>query len=153
MIRAAASTTQLLGHIMSAAGRHSQFGTVVVIGILYAVIGVAFALPSNQVRVWRLAAWLFSAGIYAAHISYEHFALRNTPRAAATHVGTAVGIGGFALAVAATIHSLLVPPNYQRSRFLLALVVWPIVTAVPAFLVALFAGAVLARVSAKRLAE
>ncbi len=79
-------------HIMNAARRQSQFGTVVVIGILYAVIGVVFALPSSQLRVWRLGAWLFSAGIYAAHISYEHFALRNTPHTAAMHVATAVGI-------------------------------------------------------------
>jgi len=138
---------------MKAASRHRWFGTVILVGILYGVIGILFALPSNQVRVWRLAAWLLSAGVYAAHIWYEHFTLRNAPRTTAMHVATAVGIGGLALAVAATIHSLFVPPNYQRSRFLLALVVWPIVTAVPAFLVALVAGTVLARLPTKRLAE
>ena len=138
---------------MNAASRHPRFGTVILIGILYGMIGIVFALPSNQMRVWRLAAWLLSAGVYAAHIWYEHFTLRNAPRNTALHVGTAVGIGGLALAVAAMIHSLFVPPNYPRSRFLLALVVWPIVTAVPAFLVALVVGAVLARLPTNRLAE
>ena len=101
--------------------------------------------------MWRLAAWVISAAVYAAHIWYEHFTLRNASRSSALHVAIAVGIGGLALAVAATVHSLLVPPNYQRWRFVLALVVWPIITALPAFLIALVVGAVLARFQRKRL--
>jgi hypothetical protein len=46
-----------------------------------------------------------------------------------------------------------VPPNYQRWRFVLALVVWPVITASPAFLVALLASAVLAHLPTKRSAE
>ena len=137
---------------MSAPSRQPWFGTVILIGVLYGVIGIVFALPSNQVRMWRLAAWVISAAVYAAHIGYEHFKLRNGSRSTALHVAVAVGIGGFALAVAATVHSLFVPPNYQRWRFVLALVVWPVITALPAFLVALAVAAVLARLPTKRLA-
>src|SRR5712691_11594916 len=112
---------------MNAPSRQPWFGTVILIGVLYCVIGIVFALPSNQVRMWRLAAWVISAAVYAAHIGYEHFTLRNASRSTALHVAVAVGIGGFALAVAATVHSLFVPPNYQRWRFVLALVVWPVI--------------------------
>ena len=138
---------------MDAPGRHSWFGAAIVIGVLYCVIGIVFALPSNQVRVWRLAAWLASTALYAAHISYEHFRLRNSSRSTALHVALAVGIGGFGLAVAATIHSLFAPPNYTRWRFVLALVVWPVITALPAFIVALAIAWVLAQLPTKRLAE
>jgi hypothetical protein len=136
---------------MDAIGRQSWFGTATVIGVLYGVIGIVFALPSNQVRMWRLAAWVASAAVYATHIAYEHFRLRTSSRSTALHVAVAVAIGGFALAVAATIHSLVAPPNYARSRFALALVVWPVITALPAFLVALAASAVLAHLPTKRL--
>jgi hypothetical protein len=135
---------------MSAPDGQPWFGTVIFIGILYGVIGIIFAFPSNHVHMWRLAAWISSAVVYAAHIGHEHFALRHTSRSTAFHVAVAVGIGGFALAVAATVHSLLVPPNYQRWRFLIALVVWPIITALPAFLVAFVVAAVLARLLTKR---
>jgi hypothetical protein len=138
---------------MDAPGRHSWFGTAIVIGVLYSVIGIVFALPSNQVRMWRLAAWVASAFLYAAHIAYEYFRRRNSSRSTAMHVAVAVAIGGFGLAVAATIHSLFAPPNYTRWRFVLALVVWPIITALPAFIVALVIAWVLAYLPTKRLAD
>ena len=138
---------------MDAPGRHSWFGTAIVIGVLYCVIGIVFALPSNQVRMWRLAAWVASAFLYAAHIAYEHFRRRNSSRSTALHVAVAVAIGGFGLAVAAIIHSLFAPPNYTRWRFVLALVAWPIITALPAFIVALAIAWVLAHLPTKRLAE
>jgi hypothetical protein len=136
---------------MDAIGRQSWFGTAMVIGVLYGAIGIVFALPSNQVRMWRLAAWAASAALYAAHIAYEHFKLRNSSRSTALHVALAAGIGGFALAVAAIIHSLFAPPNYTRWRLVPALVAWPIITALPAFIVALAIAWVLAHLPTKRL--
>ena len=135
---------------MDAPGRHSWFGTATVIGLLYCVIGIVFALPSNQVRAWRLVAWLASAVLYAAHVAYERFRLRNSARSMALHVASAVAIGGFGLAVAAMVHSLFAPPNYTRWRFVPALVAWPIITALPAFIVALAIGWVLAHLPPKR---
>jgi hypothetical protein len=102
--------------------------------------------------MWRLAAWVASAALYAGHIAYERLRLRNSSRSTALHVAVAVAIGGFALAVAAVVHSLIAPPNYSRWRFILALVAWPLITAVPAFVIALAATAVLALLSTKRLA-
>lgn len=136
---------------MVASRQHSWLGIVIIVGILYGVVGVVFGLPSNNVKLWRLAAWVTSANVYAAHIAYEHFTLRNVPRSTALHVAAAVGIGGFALAVAASLHALIAPPNYTRWRFVLALVVWPVITALPAFIVALVITWVLARFRPKRL--
>jgi len=111
-------------------------------GVAYLVIGRVFAVPSEHVQAWRLAAWAISGVVYAAHIWYEHFTLRNSPRIAAAHVAVAVAIGGFGLAVAGLIHSLSSGPAI-RPAWLLAIVVWPVMLAIPAFLGALVAGSVL----------
>ena len=138
---------------MNTPGRQSWFALMIIIGILYGVIGIVFALPSNDVRMWRLAAWGVSAAIYATHIGYEHYRLGNTSLATASHAAMAVALGAFILAGAATIHKAVATSPAPYSRFMLALVIWPIATALPAFLVALVAGALLARLPTKRLAE
>src|SRR5262250_3513701 len=109
----------------------------ILIGIVYALIGIFFAVPSTHVQAWRYAAWITSAIVYATHICFEYFRQRNSAKSTALHVAIAVAIGGLALAIGAVIHSLFVSPNYSRWRFGLALVVWPILTGVPAFVVAL----------------
>ncbi|HEX6738456.1 MAG TPA: hypothetical protein VF310_09300 [Vicinamibacteria bacterium] len=62
----------------------------------------------------------------------------------AAHVALAVAIGALLLAVAGLLHALSTAAAV-RPTWLLALVVWPAVTAIPGFLGALVAGAVLAR--------
>ena len=62
----------------------------------------------------------------------------------------AVALGAFLLAVNATMHAAMVPSHAPYRRYSLALVVWPIVTAVPAFLVALALAALLTRFPKKR---
>jgi hypothetical protein len=94
--------------------------------------------------VWRLSAWLVCAAAYAAHIGYEHFRLRHSPYATASHAALAVAIGAFGLAAAGALHSLL-DTSTIRPAWLLAFVAWPVITAVPAFVVALVAATVLAR--------
>jgi hypothetical protein len=129
---------------VNASGRQVWVPAALLVGIVYFLVGRGFALPSSHVRVWRLAAWVVSGGAYAAHIAYEHFKLRNPPRTSALHVALAVAIGAVALAVAGMIHSLSTTST-ALSAWLLALVIWPAVTAAPAFLGALVAAAVLAR--------
>jgi hypothetical protein len=130
---------------MSTPGQQSWFGTAILIGVVYCVVGIAFALPPDHVRVWRLAAWVISAAVYAAHIGFERFRLGNSPRAAAFHTALAVAVGAFGLAVAANIHEGWVASSYRRS-LALALVAWPALTAVPAFVVAWVAAGALARI-------
>ena len=119
-------------------------------GATYLVAGIAFGAlagraPSHQLRsAWRLAAWLVSAAAFAAHIGDEHFRLRSAPRTTALHAALAAALGAFALAAAANVHEILAAPSY-RPLLAIALVAWPVGTAVPAFLVALAVAAGLAR--------
>lgn len=137
---------------MDTSRRHAWLRAALLVGAAYFLIGRVFALPSDNVRVTRLAAWMLSGLAYAAHIGYEHFRLHSAPRLTALHVATAVAIGGFALAVAGMIHSLSTTSSI-RPAWLLALVLWPAITAVPAFLGAIVVGAVLTRISRSAGAE
>src|SRR5262252_4177087 len=77
-------------------------------GTLYLIIGVGFApLSIPSVFFWRLAAWMVSALVYAAHIGYEHFRIRSSPHSAALHVAFGAAIGACGLAATAIVHSLL----------------------------------------------
>ena len=129
---------------MDASRRQPWIRAALLFGVAYFLIGRLFTLPANHVHVWRLAAWIVSGGVYAMHIGYEHFRLRNSPRLAALHVALAVAVGAIGLAGAGMIHSMSTT-SAIRPRWLLALVIWPAVTAVPAFLGAFVAGAVLSR--------
>jgi len=135
-----------IGHThMDESRSHSWVSTAVLLGIGYATVGIVFAVPTSQVQAWRLAAWAVSAIGYAAHIAYERFRLQNSPGSAALHVAFAVAIGAFGLAVGANIHSLSVGSSLHRHLLLLSLGVWPVMTALPAFLVAFGTNMVLAR--------
>ena len=122
---------------------------MILVGVVYLVVGLVFGAfarwsASNQMRVtWRLLAFLTSAIAFAIHIGYEHFRLGNSPLITASHASMAVAVGAFALAVAANVHGQQVGSSHQHLlRF--ALVAWPVLTAVPAFAVALVAAAALA---------
>jgi len=126
--------------------RRSWVRAAVLLGVGYGLVGVVFAVPATHVQAWRLAAWVVSAIGYAAHIAYERFRLQSSPASAALHIACAVALGAFGLAVGANIHSLAVGSTTQhRQLLLLSLAIWPVMTALPAFLVALAINVVLAR--------
>ena len=132
---------------MNWSGKYRSLGAVVLFGMVYLIVGVAFPNPSasNKMQfMWRLAAWLICAVAFAIHIGLEHFRLRSSPRRTALHVSLSVALGAFSLAAAANIHALRTGTGNQR-LLALALVLWPIITGVPAFMVAFAAAAVLAR--------
>ena len=124
--------------------RHAWIRAALLAGVVYVLVGRLFALPADHVHAWRLAAWIVCGAAYAAHIGYEHFSLRHSPRALAWHAAVGVVIGAFALAAAGMMHAVQAGPA-TRTLWLLALVLWPAITAVPAFLVALAVAIVLAR--------
>jgi vacuolar-type H+-ATPase subunit I/STV1 len=130
----------------------------ILFGMVYLIVGLAFGelanlAASNEMRVmWRLAAWLLSAVAFAVHIGYEHFRFHNSPRSTALHASLGAAIGAFALAAAANVHALWAGQGNQL-LLALALVLWPIITAVPAFLVALVIAAVLARMRRKSISN
>ena len=136
--------------MIDASSRKPWVRAAIVAGVAYFVVGYGSAAldPSVSDRarfLWRLAAWAASAVVFAAHIGYEHFRLGDSPRTTALHTAAAVALGAFLLAAAATVHATTAASHAPYWRHLLALVLWPVVTALPAFLVALVAGAVLAR--------
>lgn len=136
---------------MNTLGNQSWFGAAILFAILYLVVGIVFgelaSLSASKeiVVLWRLAAWLVSAIAFTIHIGYEHVHRRTSPPSTALHASVATAIGAFALAVAANVRALWTATGNQR-LLALALVLWPILTAVPAFVVAWVLAAVLARV-------
>jgi len=129
------------------------FAWALLAGTVYLIIGVGFApLAIPSVFFWRLAAWVVSGVVYAAHIGYEHFRLRNSPRTAALHVALGTAVGAFGLAATATVRSLLTGTGNLR-LLCLALLIWPAITGIPAFVIALTVSSLLARLPRYRRAH
>lgn len=126
--------------------RRTWLFIVLLVGAFYCTVGIAFGVfaawsSSNRTVVaWRVASFVVSLVAFAIHIGYEHFRLRNRPLRNASHTSMAVAIGAFALAVAANIHSIGVASANHR-LLAAALVIWPVMTGIPAFVVALIAAA------------
>jgi disulfide bond formation protein DsbB len=120
---------------------------VLIVAIVYLAAGLASAelartAASSQLRVaWRLAAWVISAVAFAAHIYFDHARLRSSPQITALHAALAVGLAGFGLAVSASLHGHATNHPFP----VIALAIWPVMTALPAFLVALIVAVVLSR--------
>ena len=116
----------------------------------YVVIGIAFgtfsdAATTNAMRLlWRRLAWLVSGIGFAAHIAYGHYRPRNVPRTTAMQVSIAAALGAGGLALAANLHEWMAASRYRPS-VAFALVAWPLLTVVPAFVVAMVGAALLNR--------
>jgi hypothetical protein len=135
---------------MAAYNRLSWLVAMMLAGLTYGFIGIVFAIPSSHVRLWRLAAWIASGIVYVSHIAYERYRLPKRPLITALH--SAVALGAFVLAVGATVHAAMVQSHIPYWRFRIALVVWPIITAAPAFIVALVFASLLTRLPSNRVA-
>jgi ABC-type antimicrobial peptide transport system permease subunit len=127
--------------------RQQWVGEALLVAAVYIASGLllgalANSAPAPQMReTWRLAAWIISLAAFGAQIAYEHFRLRSSPKLNALHVAAAVALGALGLAVAAAIHGVQVHRRFP----LFALVVWPLMAAVPAFIVGLIAATLLSR--------
>jgi len=136
---------------MDASVRAPWIRAVLLVGVTYLAVGIIFATlaggaASNQIRAaWRLAAWLISAVVFGVHVGYEQLQLRSSPRTTALHASLAVALGALALAVAAILHAQAVAGHARYLAFL----VWPVLSGLPAFVVALAVAAVLARAGRK----
>jgi uncharacterized protein (DUF486 family) len=121
--------------------------------IVYPVVGIVFAFAASQGMAvfWRLAAWLVCVVAFAVHIWYEHFRLGSPPLRTALHVSLAVALGAFLLAIWINVHARWSTAGHPRPFVFVALVVFPLVTGVPACVVALIVASLLAR--ARRRAE
>lgn len=110
---------------------------------VYFLIARLFPQPPDNLRAWRLAAWIATGAAFAVHIGYEHFIARRRPTTIASHTAVAVALAAFGLALAGMAHSEAT--DAVRDKWLIALVAWPAITAAPAFLAALATGTMLAR--------
>jgi hypothetical protein len=116
-------------------------GVALAVGLVYLSISIvsgslAAAAASTAGRTrWRLMAWALSAVVFAAQIAYERLRLLSRAGPASLHAAVGAAFGGFFLAVAATLHKMSV--DRVDARYFLALVVWPLVVALPAFAAAL----------------
>jgi hypothetical protein len=118
------------------------------VALAYLVVGLSTAYLARSASsialrtVWRLAAWAVSLVLFVGQLLYERFRWRSSVRRAALHAALAVALGAFGLAAAGPVRSHWGAPDRWRAA-LLSLVLWPIVTGVPAFCVALVAGRVM----------
>lgn len=120
--------------------------------IVYPVVGIVFAFAASQGMAvfWRLAAWLVCVVAFATHIWYEHFRLWSPPRRTALHVSLAVALGAFLLAVWINVHAHWSAAGHPRPFVFVALAAFPLVTGVPAFVVALIVAILLDRARLRR---
>jgi len=115
---------------------------VLLTGAIYCAIGIGFsafaAWSSSQRVAWNVASFVVSLVVFAVHMGYEYFGIGNRPLIVAWHASLAVALGSFLLAVSANINSLRVA-NAKHGLLAMALVVWPLMVGIPAFVVALIA--------------
>jgi hypothetical protein len=125
--------------------------TVLLLGVFYCAVGVLFGILAGQAASaekligWRRAAWVVSAIAFGLHLLYDRVRLRGSPRLTALRVSSAAALGAFGLAVAANVHAQSVAPDQRPPNLLLSLALWPAITGVPAFVVALVSAMLLDR--------
>lgn len=135
---------------MQESKKQHWFTTVILFTIIYIIIGIVFSALADSSSstgmqdFWRRAAFIVSAVIFVLNIAYEHYRLKNPPRSTALHVSVGVALAAFVLAVVAYIRGFNTNSE-SHNLMLYALVVWPFITGVPAFLLSLAAASFLPR--------
>lgn len=119
---------------------------MLLVAALYLVVGIAFPQFSDSATtlMWRRLAWLVCCVGFAAHILYGTLRLGNSPRMTAMHASLAAALGAGGLAVAANLHEWRTASTY-RPTIAISLVAWPLLTAIPAFVVAVIGAGLLNR--------
>jgi len=95
---------------------------------------------------WRIAAWVLSLVVFAWHLAAER-RLRTQPFRAAMYVAFAVALGAAGVAALGPLRAHWGEPTRLR-LILLSVVAWPLLTGIPAFLVALLGRVLLDRARA-----
>ena len=133
--------------VVSASARTETMGQpwlqgALVAALRYPAIGIGFAFLDSPfgVRFWRLAAWVASAVVLVAHVIYEQ-RRHSPPLRTAWHVSFAVALGAFVLAVWVLAFGYVV--GARRSPLApFALLLFPLLSGVPAFVTALIIAAI-----------
>jgi len=110
------------------------------VALFYAIVGIATSslngaeASATLVKLTRFGAWGVSLLAFLAQIVVERTRLRVGPRSVAADAALATAIGALVLAVRATMHAASI--GRFEDRYALALVLWPLLLAIPAFIVA-----------------
>jgi len=118
---------------------------IVAWGVVYFLIGFLTATitrhtaSAEAVRIWRLASWGVSLGMFAACVSDERRRTPDAPARTALRAALAVAVGGLLLAVVATVHALSAHSARGVAPQLVALVAWPVMLGAVSFVAALVA--------------
>ena len=116
----------------------------------YVVVGLGtaqFASSAASVQgrtVWRLMAWGLGLLVYSAQLFVERIHFNNTTLRSALYTSVAVALGALALAAAGPVRTHWGTASQQLA--LTSLLLWPVLTGLPSFVLALGVGAVLGRV-------
>ena len=114
--------------------------TMLIAAIVYIVIGLGTAALANATTgsarsAWRLGAWGLSFAIFLAQIAYGRLRRNEPARVTARDAAIAVALAAFVLALLGPVRSHWNAADFHRAT-LLSVVVWPILTGIPAYLVA-----------------
>ena len=126
-----------------------RIATILLAGAAYVLAGTGtaalsrFASSPASAKTWRLAAWLLSLAIFAIHFFIERNR-RLRPSSVAARVAIAVAIGALGVAVLGPVRAHWGDAGRLKLA-LLSIVAWPVITGVPAFVVALIGGVALDR--------
>jgi len=113
--------------------------------MLTTILSRSATSPAVGVR-WRFAAWSVSFAVFAAHILISRRERRRSVRQSAGQVAIAVAAATGVLALAGPVRSHWGEPHAARVA-LLSVVLWPVLTGIPSFVVALVVRHVLDRVT------
>lgn len=116
--------------------------------LFYLAAGLLFgelaSRTSSGAVAYRRAAWLISAAAFFAHVRFERFRLASPPSRAAAHVTWGAAAGASLLAAAALSRAIATGTG-RPVLLALSLILWPLIVALPAFLVALALGHLMRR--------
>jgi hypothetical protein len=101
------------------------------IGVVTAALSGAAATSQGRTG-WRLTAWLLSFAVFGAHTWYARFALRDARLRVAVQTSLGVALGALSLAALGPVRSHWSSDNLSRTAAL-SLILWPVITGIPAF--------------------
>jgi len=120
---------------MTATSHRGGRAAVVLAAIGYLAIGRFLPNSGPHVHALRLAAWFVSGVVFVGHVAHERLACRSSNALMARRVAASVAIAAFGLAIAGPLYGRWVDGR-PILAVLPALVLWPLATALPAYLVA-----------------
>ena len=128
--------------------------TVLLAGAAYVLVGTTTAMLAGRasspvaVKGWRTVAWLLSLAVFGIHVAYVRG--RGDRRlSVALQVALGVAVGALGLAALGPVRTHWADAS-RLKLVALSLLLWPLLTGIPAFVATLLAGFILDRVARRR---